>query len=325
VTRPWRPAAAAGALRARAELLARVRSFFAQRGVMEVETPVLGAGANPDPHVESLPPLDVPGAGTLWLQTSPEFAMKRLLAAGSGPIYQIARAFRANEIGRLHNPEFTLLEWYRPGFDHHALMDEIAALIAHVLELESSEFERLSYGEALRRFTDVDAGTAPSGELKACLHQHGVALPRDLTRAQEEDRDLWLDLLMAEVVAPNLGALRPCFIYDYPASQAALARVRPGSPPLAERFELYARGVELANGFHELSDASEQARRFAHDQRRREQRGQHPVALDQALIDALQAGLPDCAGVALGLDRLLMLKLDARRLDEVLAFPCDRA
>lgn len=323
--RPWQPSAPLAALRARAELLARVRAFFGVRGVLEVETPQLAAGANTDPNVESLPPVQVAGVGALWLQTSPEFAMKRLLAAGSGPIYQVAHAFRDGETGRLHNPEFSLLEWYRPGYDHHALMDEVEALVIEVLELDAAAFERLPYGEAVRRHAEVDAFGADVPALQACLRRHGVTLPQGFDRDRASERDLWLDLIMGEVVGPKLGALRPCFVYDYPASQAALARVRPGRPALAERFELYASGVELANGFHELSDAGEQARRFADDQRRRGKQGQRQPALDHALLEALQAGLPDCAGVALGLDRLLMFKLRSRHIDEVLAFPAARA
>lgn len=325
MTRLWQPSASLAALRARAELLARVRAFFAARGVLEVDTPQLAAGANTDPNVESLPPVEVAGSGALWLQTSPEFAMKRLLAAGSGPIYQVAHAFRDGEAGRLHNPEFSLLEWYRPGYDHHALMDEVEALVDEALELDGVVFERLPYDEALRRHAEVDAFGADVPALQACLRQHGVALPEGLNRDQTADRDLWLDLIMGEVVGPKLGALRPCFVYDYPASQAALARVRPGRPALAERFELYVRGVELANGFHELADAQEQARRFADDQRRREQWGRREVTVDHALLQALEAGLPDCAGVALGLDRLLMFKLGTERIDEVLSFSAERA
>lgn len=322
MTRPWQPSASLHALRERGELLRRIRAFFAARGVLEVETPLLAAGANPDPNVESLPAVAVPGVGRRWLQTSPEFAMKRLVAAGVGPIYQVTHAFRANESGRLHNPEFTLLEWYRPQFDHHALMDEVEALVRDAVGLDDSAFERLSYRDAFVRHAQLDPFAAEVGELRGCLRDAGVALPAS---CGGDERDLWLDLLMGEVVGSRLGALRPCFIYDYPASQAALARVRAGAPAVAERFELYARGVELANGFHELDDAEEQRRRFASDLARRAGRALPAVDGDEALLAALESGLGECAGVALGLDRLLMLKLGATHIDQVLAFPADRA
>ncbi len=325
MTRPWQPAASLPALRARARMLARIRAFFARTDVLEVETPLLAAGANPDPNVESLPPVEVAGAGRLWLQTSPEFAMKRLLAAGSGPIYQIARAFRDNESGRRHNPEFTLLEWYRPGFDHHRLMDEVEALVCEAAGLAAGGFERLSYRDAFLRHADLDPFGTDVAALKGTLQELGVALPEGLGPEDADNRDFWLDLLMGEVVGPSLGAIRPCFVFDYPASQAALARVRHGDTPVAERFELYAKGVELANGFHELDDAAEQRKRFVQDLERRTRRNLPPVDLDQALLAALESGIGDCAGVALGLDRLLMLAHDATHIDQVLAFPADRA
>lgn len=306
-------------------MLARIRAFFAQREVLEVETPVLAAGGNPDPNVESLPPLEITGVGRLWLQTSPEFAMKRLLAAGSGPIYQMARAFRANESGRRHNPEFTLLEWYRPGFDHHQLMDEVEALVREAAGLVEGGFERLSYRDAFLRHAHVDPFDADVSALTGALQDLGITLPEGIGPEDAGNRDFWLDLLMGEVVGPCLGAIRPCFIHDYPASQAALARVRDGKPPVAERFELYAKGVELANGFHELDDAEEQRRRFLHDLSRRKRMGLPAVDMDHALLAALESGIGDCAGVALGLDRLLMLAHDATHIDQVLAFPASRA
>ena len=317
----WPPAASLEALRVRARVLAAIRAFFAERGVLEVETPVLSAAATPDPNIESLTTRyhgpGAPEGRTLYLHTSPEFPMKRLLAAGAGPIYQMGRVFRQGECGCLHNPEFTLLEWYRPGWDHHALMDEVAQLVRALLP-DTGPAERLSYGEAFDRHLGLDPHTAPIAALTAAAERQGVAAP-------ELDRDGWLDLLLTRCVEPHLGRGGPTLLYDYPASQAALARVRPGDPAVAERFELYVDGMELANGFHELTDAAEQRRRFTAEQARRRAQGLPEVALDERLLAALQAGLPECAGVALGVDRLVMAATGAGALEEVLAFPLQRA
>jgi lysyl-tRNA synthetase class 2 len=316
---PWQPSATLEVLRARAALNAAIRAFFAARGVLEVETPVLSRHATVDRHIDCFRTQ----AGT-WLQTSPEFAMKRLLAAGSGPIYQIARVFRRDEQGRQHNPEFTLLEWYRPGFDHHALMDEVEALLQHSLSTQL-RCERLSYREAFLRHAGFDPLQLDAQALQARARGAGVGVPDSLTEAERGDVDLWLDLWMSAVVGPALGLDRPVFIYDFPASQAALARVRPGTPPLAERFELFWQGVELANGFHELTDAAEQRRRFEADQAWRRDNGREVPPFDQALIDALDRGLPPCAGVALGLDRVLALHLGLPTVAAAMAFAADRA
>jgi lysyl-tRNA synthetase class 2 len=307
-------------------MLAGIRHFFGTRGVLEVETPMLSAAASVDLHVASL----TAGSrqlGCRYLHTSPEFPMKRLLAAGAGPIYQVCRVFRDDEAGRHHQPEFTLLEWYRPGFDHHRLMDEVEALLLHVLpEPEAAvPVSRVSYRDAVRNAAGVDPFTGSLDELRHALQAHAVALPQNLLPQEATNRDFWLDLVMSTLVGPGLGLERACFIYDYPASQAALARVRAGSPELAERFELYWQGVELANGFHELTDAAEQSRRFAADLAAREALGRPMLPADSHLIRALEAGLPDCAGVALGVDRLLMLALGLPSVAETLAFPADRA
>lgn len=240
--------------------------------------------------------------------------MKRLLAAGSGPIFQICKVFRNGEAGRLHNPEFTMLEWYRPGLDHYALMAEVDELLQRVLGTEGAEY--LSYTQAFLRYLGVDPLSAARAELMACARCCSIEPPAGLSR------DALLDLLLSHLVQPNLGEQRPLFLYDYPASQAALARSR---GPVAERFELFLHGIELANGFHELSDAAEQRRRFEEELDRRREIGLPAVPPDERLLAALEAGLPDCAGVALGLDRLLMIACNARALDEVLAFPIGRA
>jgi lysyl-tRNA synthetase class 2 len=316
----WRPTASLGALKRRAAMLAGAREFFAKRGVLEVETPILSAAAVSDPQIESLV-TQVAGLGRFHLGTSPEYAMKRLLAAGSGDIYQVSKVFRDAERGRWHNPEFTLLEWYRLGFDDTALMSEVESLIGNLLaphrRLEPAE--RLSYSAALERHTGVDAYRADDDDLTDAAIRHGIDCRADL------DRDAKLDLLMGLVVGPRLGSGHPCFICDYPVSQAALARLKPGLPPVAARFELYLDGVELANGFHELANAGEQRARFTQQLNLRGARGQTQPPLDEHLLAALAAGLPDCAGVALGFDRLVAIALGTPRLADAMAFTIDNA
>jgi len=317
----WRPTAPLGNLRRRAEVVAKVRTFFAERDVLEVETPSLSTATVTDLHLASLRLADDAASAGLrgaYLQTSPEFHMKRLLAAGSGPIFQIARAFRDGESGRRHNPEFTILEWYRPGWDHHRLMDEVGELLSIVLGVAPAE--RITYRDAFQRHTGLDPFSAGDDDLERCAADHGMPPPRG-----ELSRDDRLHLVMSAAVEPELGRTRPTFVYDYPASQAALARIRDDEPPVAERFEAYVGGVELANGYHELVDANEQARRFVADQRTRERAGMRPVRPDGRLLAALAHGLPPCAGVALGLDRLVMLACEAESIDQVIAFPVDRA
>ncbi len=290
---------------------------------MEVETPSLSAATVTDPHLHSMSCLYTgPFASKgrkLYLQTSPEFAMKRLLAAGSGPIFQICKAFRNAEEGQHHNPEFTLLEWYRPGFDHHALMNEVDELLSELIGTPPAE--RASYGEVFERHVGLSPHSASSRQLAERAHKLGVKEVPNLGA----DRDNWLHLLMSHLVAPRLGRERPSFVYDYPRSQAALARLRPDEPTLAERFELYVDGVELANGFHELTDVEEARRRFQVDSDTRRTAGLAAVAPDERLLDALASGLPPCAGVALGVDRLVMLACGAAALADVIAFPVDRA
>lgn len=330
-TLDWRPTAARETLEARAKLLAAIRAFFAARGVLEVETPLLSSAAATAPHLDSFRThYTVPGAHglELYLHTSPEFAMKRLLAAGSGPIYQICKVFRNGERGRIHNPEFTMLEWYRPGFDHQVLMDETEELVTDLLgEAALREpSERLTYAEAFALYAEVNPLAAPMKELRDCARDHGIGLVRGLGM---DDRDGWLDLLLTHVVGPKLGQQRLCFLYDYPASQAVLARIRPGSPaqpyPVAERFELYVNGIELASGYHELGDGIEQRRRFEADIKKRAKLCTLLVPMDERLLAALESGLPDCAGVAVGVDRLVMLAIGVAGIDEVVSFPLERA
>jgi lysyl-tRNA synthetase class 2 len=316
----WRPAAGPAALRHRAAMLSAVRAFFARHGVLEVETPLLCAAAVSDPQIESLA-TEVAGAGRFFLHTSPEFAMKRLLAAGSGDIYQICKVFRDGERGRWHNPEFTLIEWYRLGFDDARLMTEVEAFIGAALapHRRLGAAERLSYAAALQRHAGVDPHGSSDAELAAAARRHGIVCDAEL------DRDGRLDLLMGLVVGPRLGAENPCFICDYPASQASLARLKPGTPAVAARFELYLDGIELANGFHELLDAAAQRARFEQDLELRRARGLPAPPLDERLLAAMTAGLPDCAGVAMGFDRLMAVALGAPGLAEVMAFTLDNA
>jgi lysyl-tRNA synthetase class 2 len=292
---------------------------------MEVETPVCSAYGGTDPALASLTSRytgpGAPQGQDLFLHTSPEFPMKRLLAAGCGPIYQICRVFRDGEAGRLHNPEFTLLEWYRPGFDHHRLMEELAELINSLLP-EPRPVERLSYGELFQRYLAINPHRARVDELRQCAEGNNIP---GVDSLQLAERDGWLDLLLSHLIEPELGRDRLTFVYDYPASQASLARLREGDPPVAQRFELYMGGMELANGFFELTDAQEQRHRFAADNSRRQREGLPQVPMDEHLLAALKRGLPECAGVALGIDRLLMVLTGASHIREVLAFPLDRA
>lgn len=314
----WQPTASLDTLRLRARVLEAMRGFFKQHGVLEVETPVLCASTTSDPNIDSLRSrVMVNGAACpVYLHTSPEFAMKRLLAAGSGSIYQICKVFRDGEAGRLHNPEFTLLEWYRCGYDHHALMDEVEALLKELLD--TGPAQRCTYYEVFHRFTGVDLSHATDAALHRCAVAHGLAAA---TRQPADDRDLYLNFLMSHAVAPRLGHEAPVFVYDFPVTQAAMARIRPGTPPVAERFELFINGIELANGYHELNNAGEQRRRFEQERSRRRFTGQPVFEADERFLAAIEHGLPDCAGVALGVDRLVMLCAGSGDIDDVLAFP----
>jgi len=317
----WRPAGPIENICYRAEVLRKTRDFFSQRGVMEVETPLLCSASVTDPHLHSLGcPLRIPGRGELryYLQTSPEYAMKRLLAAGSGPIFQICKAFRDGERGNRHNVEFTILEWYRPGWDHHRLMDEIEEYLKAILH--SVKGQRTSYRELFVEKLAVDPLQCSLEEIRE------VALGNGLPDIQALSVDTWLDLLMSHLLEGELGLEVPLFLYDYPASQAALSRIRDTSSlPVAERFEVYYQGVELANGYHELLDAEEHRRRFEENRRQRRALGLPVPDVDRFFLEALEHGLPPCAGVALGMDRLLMVMIGAKSIDEVLAFPVERA
>lgn len=313
-------------LRLRAELLGRVREFFGRHGFLEVETPVLSADTVVDRHLDPFwVATDDESSGSrsarkLWLQTSPEFAMKRLLAAGGEAIYQVARAFRQGEQGPLHNPEFTIVEWYRVGDG----MSEGIGFLSDLCEalLDRGPAERVSYREAFERHAGVDPHAADADVLRSAAERYEIAVPVSL---REDDRDGWLDLLLSAQVGPRLGERRPAIVYDYPASQAALACVRTGDPPLAERFELYVSGIELANGYYELVDPDELARRNTENNALRKADGKSALPDESRLLAAMAAGLPAASGVALGFDRVAMLAAGASRIEEVIAFPFDRA
>jgi elongation factor P--(R)-beta-lysine ligase len=320
------PTASIENLHLRAELLARVRQFFTKRDFLEVETPILSADVVVDRHLDPMSTVlaadpSRPEIGRkLWLQTSPEFGMKRLLAAGLKAIYQITRAFRNGEAGRLHNPEFTMVEWYRVGDNQAQAMDLLSELCQMLLATPAAQ--RVTYATAFEQHVGLNPHSSGIDQLATAAKRHGVVAPSGLN----DDRDAWLNLLLAECVEPHLGQTAPTILYDYPASQAALARVRTdANVQVAERFELYYRGIELANGYHELLDANELRRRNVAANAARVSEGKPPLPEASRLLDAMQAGLPACAGVAMGFDRVVMLVTGAKSLAEVLAFPIDRA
>ncbi|HEY6455069.1 MAG TPA: EF-P lysine aminoacylase EpmA [Steroidobacteraceae bacterium] len=323
----WRPTATRERLALRATLLARTRAFFAARHVMEVDTPALVNAAVTDTHIHSVSVdltggVRVPGVTPprMFLHTSPEYAMKRLLAAGMGDIYQICHVARGFEQSRVHNTEFTLVEWYRVGFDLGALMEEVEALVRELCTGHAAlavTAQRVSYREVFQRHTGLDPLDATIPQLLQVIAHLGY-------RAAGA-RDELLDLIMGALIGPRLGHACLTFVYGYPASQAALARLDPADSHTAQRFELYLAGLELANGFHELAAADEQRARFAQDLHERGQRALPIHRMDERLLAALAAGLPDCAGVAVGFDRMLMLAAGAAHIEEVLPFPTQTA
>jgi len=324
----WLPSTSLSQLTARAIMLKTIRDFFSDRQVLEVETPSLSQAAVTDIHLQCFKTLfigrnisdkpRVDGGVPLYLQTSPEFHMKRLLAAGSGSIYQISKVFRNEESGRFHNPEFTLLEWYRVGFDHHQLMDEMASLLVAILKCDSTI--RCTYQEAFITHLQVDPLTASIDELKSA----GAHLALGEVLDNETDKDTILQLLFCIAIEPKIGQEQPCFVYDFPASQAALARINTQDPRVADRFEVYYKSVELANGFYELNSSKEQLKRFQTDNQSRLERGLAEMPIDHKFVACLDH-LPDCAGVALGLDRVLMLATEQSHINDVISFCIDNA
>lgn len=303
------------ALEQRARLLSSIREFMERRSILEVETPVLHPAGNPDANIQSLKTaVNLPfaaGPQLYYLHTSPEFAMKRLLAAGSGPIYQITRVFRDGEAGRYHQPEFSMLEWYRPGFNHLELMDEMDEFL---LELGLERGRRETYAAVFERSCQLDPHTCSLAELQDRAVDLGLS-------AESSDRSMLLDLIFSHAVLPQLGRDQPCFVYDYPVCQAALARLRPSDNGVAERFELFINNMEIANGYNELLDIIEVKNRFELENGKRREQGRAAVPIDRQFLAALDQGLPPCAGVAVGLDRLLMARSGSQAITDVLAFP----
>lgn len=317
----WQPSASIENLLARANIIAEIRRFFTDRGLLEVETPVLSEFGVTDVHLSTfntdfISPM-AEKSKTLWLSTSPEYHMKRLLAAGSGPIFQLCHVFRNEEAGQHHNPEFTMLEWYRPHFDMYRLINEVDDLLQQILDCKPTE--SLSYQFVFQEYVGLDPLSAEKAELVAKAKQY------HLQQAEQEDRDTLLQFLFSTVVEPNIGKENPVAVYHFPATQAALAQISSEDHRVAERFEFYYKGLELANGFHELTDVNEQLHRFEQDNVQRQKMGLPQRQIDKRLLGALQAGVPNCSGIALGVDRLLMIALGANAIHEVMAFGIENA
>lgn len=312
------PTASISNLRQRAEIIKQLRQYFDERGFFHVETPILSHDIVVDRYLEPMSVERENGPG--WLQTSPEFAMKRLVASQADSIYQIARVFRCGELGQLHNPEFTMLEWYCTNQSPFESMKFLGDLVEEILERPQTEL--LSYQQVFEKHLAIDPHTAEIGVFRAIAKERGLDLSGF---ADETDRDLWLNLLLARLIEPELGSSRPQIIFDWPASQSALAIIRNNNPPVAERFEIYVDGIELANGYHELLDADELALRNSKVNKQRSADGKRVLPESSRLLDAMRKGLPDCCGVALGVDRLVMLKIGATSIRDVIAFPFDFA
>lgn len=311
----------------RAQLLAIIRSFFNKRDVIEVETPLLSNGTITDVHLDPFitqfkysADSNVEQTISLYAQTSPEFAMKRLLASGYGCCYQICKALRHEQHGRYHNPEFTMLEWYRLGFDHFQLMDELTELLVEILPC--SNVDKITYQDLFIREVGIDPLLTTKIELIALITERGM-LSDWLTK--EDSVDTLLQFVMSELVEPSIGIENPCFVYNFPASQASLANISSEDVRVAERFECYFRGVELANGFNELTDEKQQRQRFEKDNSARVELDKDERMIDKNFLSALSHGLPQCSGVAMGVDRLLMLMLNVDSIDQVITFPIENA
>lgn len=314
----WEPSASIANLKLRAKILSRIREFFAERSILEVETPLLCQYGVTDPYIQSFQ-VKTEESEMRYLQTSPEYAMKRLLAAGCGSIYQIGKAFRIEENGQQHNSEFSILEWYRIDFDHHDLMNEIEDFLKFVLGFSTTQ--RFRYTELFQRYLSIDIETISLIDLQERIRIAGwLQCP-----SEGLDRNTCLQVLMSHAIEQHLGYEEPMFIYDFPASQAALSRLNPNNPAVAERFELHIAGVEIANGFHELKDATEQKQRFLHNQAMRQANNDLVPAIDTYLLAALEHGLPNCAGVALGIDRLMMIAAKTANIQDILSFSWDRS
>lgn len=311
----WQPTARLNAMQARAECYKKIRKFFEDRKVLEVETPLMATCGVTDPYIQAFPVIDK------FLQTSPEYAMKRMLAADCGSIYQICKAFRREEAGNFHNPEFTMIEWYKLGFNHEQLMQETDELLRLLLDCPPAT--RITYHDLFMHKLNINPHTADIATLQQCAKENGI----ELTAAASKDLTVtdWLQLLMSHVLEPQLTGPSAWFVYDFPAAQAALAKIIPGEFPVAARFEVYMEGIELGNGYYELQDPVEQTKRFVEDNKKRQEHGIHTMQPDERLVAALEAGFPDCAGIAMGIDRILMLKLKTKSIADVLTFTINNA
>lgn len=311
----WQPSATIGALRERAKFLQCIRQFFDERGLMEVDTPLLSQSVVTAPHLASF---HINGR---YLQTSPEYAMKRLLSAGSGSIYYLGKAFRQEEVGKRHNPEFTMLEWYRIGWDHLQLIEEVDALLQTLLGTQKAQV--ITYAALFQQYYGINPHLETITQLQQIAIAEGWI---DRAHLPEMDKDGWLDLIISHGIEPYLGQPQPTVVIDFPASQASLAQKRKiDGYEVASRFEFYYGGVELANGYHELGCAKELKLRFQEDLEKRKSLGLCELPIDEALLSAMEAGFPPCAGVAIGVDRLLMLKLQEKNIANVLPFGWENA
>ena len=319
----WQPSCSIELLQKRARMLNCIRAFFLERNVLEVETPLLSHACGTEPQLDFFTTIfEFAKPEKLFLQTSPEFAMKRLLAAGSGSIYQICKAFRNNEVGQFHNPEFTILEWYRVGFDLNDLMDEVEGLFAELSEYKFESPKRIFYAEIFEHYTGLNALVFSFETYSAFAIQHEI---QEVITFCGKNHAIWLDYLFSFFVQPHLGENGLCLIYGYPACQSALARLNQDNSLVADRFEVFLNGIELGNGFYELSDSIEQNRRFNNEIQLREREDLPKVVKDKRLLAALKSGLPDCSGIAIGLDRLLMILVEAETISDVLSFDIERA
>lgn len=322
----WQPTCSIESLRLRAKLLQKIRSYFSARDVLEVETPLLSHSCGTDPYLDFFTTTYEYAAQSnkLFLQASPEFAMKRLLCAGSGSIYQICKAFRKGESGRFHNPEFTMLEWYRVGYNLEHLMDDVEDLLVFLSKesLSLSTTEKYSYREVFTNVTGLDPFVFSVEQYSAFVIKHNRA---EALTICGHDHNLWLDFIFSHYVQPSLGLSGFCLVYGYPATQSSLARINIENPEIVDRVEVFFKGVELGNGYYELQDAQEQNQRFDNEIQVRQEIGCPLVVKDDRLISALYEGLPDCSGIAIGLDRLLMILTESVSIDDVLSFSIQRA
>jgi len=331
VDQTWQPACDLEYLRLRAQMLKKIRFFFEERAVLEVETPLLCSTTGTDPQLDffsceyhSFANKESLSNKIMYLQTSPEFAMKRLLAAGSGSVFQICKAFRNGEAGQIHNPEFTILEWYRVGFDLPQLMDEVVDLISTVLTVDSTNLDvyKVSYVDLFQQATGLNPLEFCLSDYCSYAQENGISDAIDICG---NDYSMWLDFIFSHKVQPVIEPYALALVYAYPAIQSSLARINTKNTAVADRFEVFIQGVEIANGFFELADVIEQEKRFDQENADRLAMGLSAVKKDQYFLNALASGLPDCSGIAIGLDRLLMMMTKNKSLNNVIAFPFDRA